>query len=235
MKIGIIGAMEQEVTPLRELLQNLQTLDWKGGDFYQGQWQGADICLLKSGIGKVNAAVGTAVMLQNFAPDLVINMGSAGGFSQKLKVGDLVISSAVIHHDADVTAFGYSPGQLPQMPVSFTADAQLIAQTQEALSQAQLGLSHEIGLIASGDVFMHQADRIAQCRATFPDMIAVDMEAAAIGQTCYLFDTPFVVIRALSDIAGQESPMSFEAFLEIAAKNSVALVSALVAQIISQS
>lgn len=226
MTIAIIGAMEQEVTALRDKIENLNTYAFAGCEFYSGQLNGHDIVLTRSGIGKVAAAIATSVAIQRYQPKAVINTGSAGGFNPKLKVGDVVISTELAHHDVDVTAFNYEIGQLPANPPRFKADPQLIEAAQRA---AQKVSDHQIikGLITSGDTFMCQPERIAKARGDFPDMEAVEMEGAAIAQVCHQAEVPFVVIRALSDIAGQESPQSFDEFLETAAKNSGALVEAL--------
>ena len=122
MKIGVIGAMEIEVVRLRALLSDKNEHQKGGFVFYTGKLNGNDIILLQSGIGKVNAAIGAAIMIDNFIPDFVINTGAAGGFPGELKVGDIVISNELIHHDMDCTVFGYKNGQVPGMPASFVAD-----------------------------------------------------------------------------------------------------------------
>ncbi|MFD2179928.1 5'-methylthioadenosine/S-adenosylhomocysteine nucleosidase [Veronia pacifica] len=224
MKIGIIGAMEQEVALLKDKLENCQLQEVAGCKFYTGQLYGKDIVLLQSGIGKVAAAVGTSVMLERFSPSLVINTGSAGGFDPSLNLGDVVVSSAVTYHDADVTAFGYTMGQLPGQPVTFDSDGELMDIAEKAIA-AMSPAPHAIrGLICTGDAFIHSADRKTYIREHFPEVIAVEMEAAAIAQTCHQFAVPFVVVRAISDVADKASPMSFEEFLPLAAKSSSAMV-----------
>jgi len=223
MKVGIIGAMEQEVTLLRDQIEGLQTHRKAGFEFYTGQLAGHEVVLLRSGIGKVNAAIGTTLLLDDFTPEAVINTGSAGGFDPELKVGDLVIGEKVCHHDVDVTPFGYEPGQVPGLPTCFVADDTL-AQVAEAAAAELDGLRCKRGLIASGDRFMHEPDDVARVRARFPAMLAVEMEAAAIAQACHLFETPFVIIRALSDIAGQENAITFEQFLDTAARHAAQLI-----------
>ncbi|MBV0931815.1 5'-methylthioadenosine/S-adenosylhomocysteine nucleosidase [Marinobacterium weihaiense] len=229
-RIALIGAMDQEVELLKNSLDELEAQNLSGFDFYTGRLHGAEVVLLKSGIGKVNAAIGTTLLLQTFAPDCVINTGSAGGFDCSLNVGDVVISDEVRHHDVDVTAFGYEPGQVPGLPPAFAADPLLARLAEECI--ALLPHTRTVrGLIATGDSFMSCPDRVAHTRTLFPTMQAVEMEAAAIAQTCYQFNTPFIVIRALSDIAGKESNLSFSQFLETAAKHSAEMVMAIVARI----
>ena len=179
--------------------------------------------LLQSGIGKVNAAVSTTLLLSKFAPSKVINIGSAGGYALSLNVGDVVISDQVCHHDVDVTVFGYSMGQVPGMPATYAADDALITEAKAAVARLDL-VKAEVGLIGTGDSFMQDPVRVEKVRADFPALLAVEMEAAAVAQVCVKFETPFVVVRALSDIAGKESSQSFEEFLVVAAKNSSAMV-----------
>lgn len=223
MKIGIIGAMEQEVAILKDALSNRQESQHAGCTFYTGQLNGVDVVLLQSGIGKVAAAVGTTILLTQFQPDAVINTGSAGGFDSSLNLGDVVISSEVRHHDADVTAFGYEIGQMAGQPAAFQADANLMAVAEQALQQRE-GTHAVRGLICTGDAFVCKPEQQAFIRQHFPTVIAVEMEASAIAQTCHQFNVPFVVVRAISDVADKESPMSFEEFLPLAAQSSSQMV-----------
>ncbi|KFF49791.1 5'-methylthioadenosine nucleosidase [Gammaproteobacteria bacterium MFB021] len=228
--IGLIGAMEQEVTLLASHLEDARVERHAGATFHCGRRHGVEIVLLQSGIGKVNAAVGTTQMMNRFRPDAVINTGSAGGFGAELEVGDVVISSEVRHHDVDVTAFGYALGQVPGMPAAFTPAPELVSAARASIeSLGELRVFE--GLICTGDSFMSDPARVEGLRAHFPEMLAIEMEAAAIAQTCHLFDCPFVVIRALSDIAGKSSHLSFDAFLERAATHSARMVDAIVARL----
>ncbi|WP_127957139.1 5'-methylthioadenosine/S-adenosylhomocysteine nucleosidase [Serratia microhaemolytica] len=222
MKVGIIGAMEEEVTLLREQMVNRQTYQQAGCAIYSGQINGVEVALLRSGIGKVAAALGATLLLQQCQPDWVINTGSAGGLDASLKVGDIVLSQEVRYHDVDVTAFGYQPGQMAGCPAAFAADNSLISLAEQAVTQHHL---HAVrGLICSGDAFINGAEPLARIRATFPKVAAVEMEAAAIAHVCHQFNTPFVVVRAISDVADQQSHISFDEFLTIAAKQSSLIV-----------
>ncbi|QED48723.1 5'-methylthioadenosine/S-adenosylhomocysteine nucleosidase [Cytobacillus dafuensis] len=223
MKIAIIGAMEEEVTLLREKIIDKDQTVIAGCEYTTGLMDGVEVVLLRSGIGKVNAALSTAILLEKFKPDFVINTGSAGGFNPDLNVGDVVISTEVRHHDVDVTAFGYEYGQVPQLPAAFEADSQLV-RTAEACAKEIKDIQVVRGLIATGDSFMNDPVRVDYIRDKFNDLQAVEMEAAAIAQVSYQFGTPFVIIRSLSDIAGKESDVSFEQFLEKAALHSADLV-----------
>jgi adenosylhomocysteine nucleosidase len=230
MKIAIIGAMEEEVTLLRENISGASAETIAGCEFTSGKMDGAEVILLRSGIGKVNAAMSSAILLERFKPDYIINTGSAGGFNPELNVGDVVISTEVRHHDVDVTAFGYEYGQVPQLPAAFEADQELI-QIAENSAKEISGIQTVRGLIATGDSFMSDPERVEAIRTKFTDLQAVEMEAAAIAQVSYQFGTPFVVIRSLSDIAGKESDVSFDQFLEKAALHSANLVMKIVSSL----
>lgn len=223
MKAGIIGAMEPEVAILKAKLTNCKTSMHAGYSFYQGQLNGNDVIIVQSGIGKVAAALATAILIDKFQPDYIVNTGSAGGFDAKLKVGDVVVSSEVRYHDVDVTAFGYEIGQLPANPAAYIPNETLVTAAKEGIEQLE-NIQSMVGLITTGDTFMTKDDDIAKARANFPTMAAVEMEGAAIAHTCHQFNVPFVIIRSLSDIAGKESPSSFDEYLETASVNSSKLV-----------
>ena len=188
MKIGIIGAMEEEVTLLRDKIENRQTISLGGCEIYTGQLNGTEVALLKSGIGKVAAALGATLLLEHCKPDVIINTGSAGGLAPTLKVGDIVVSDCI----------------------------------------AELNLNAVRGLIVSGDAFINGSVGLAKIRHNFPQAIAVEMEATAIAHVCHNFNVPFVVVRAISDVADQQSHLSFDEFLAVAAKQSSLMVESLV-------
>ncbi len=223
MKIAIIGAMEEEVELLRKEITTPTLTEIAGCEFIEGQIVNRDVILVKSGIGKVNAAIATTILLTKFNPDVVLNTGSAGGFKESLEIGTVVISNEVRHHDVDVTAFGYEIGQVPGHPAAYIADPALVDIARAAVDEVGRH-AHTTGLIASGDTFMSDSNYVEQVREQFPTMIAAEMEAAAVAQVCHQFGTPFVVIRALSDIAGKQSSLSFDEFLPIAAQHSTDVV-----------
>ncbi|MBZ9557017.1 MULTISPECIES: 5'-methylthioadenosine/S-adenosylhomocysteine nucleosidase [Modicisalibacter] len=229
-KIGIIGAMQEEVALLASRLEGCEIRHHVGSTFYIGRLQGVEVVILQSGIGKVNAAIGTTLLLDMYHPEAIINTGSAGGFGAGLEVGDVVISSEVRHHDVDAVVFGYEHGQVPQMPAAYLPDERLVRVARECIE----GLGHlrvHEGLIATGDAFMACPDAVERTRGRFPTMLAAEMEAAAIAQTCHLYGCPFVVIRALSDIAGKESNLSFTAFIDQAARHSAEMVEAMIVRL----
>ncbi|PIC65457.1 5'-methylthioadenosine/S-adenosylhomocysteine nucleosidase [Sporosarcina sp. P13] len=223
MKIAIVGAMEEEVEILRREIGLGKITTIGNCEFIEGKVGKHQVIVTKSGIGKVNAAMATTLLLQIYKPDLVLNTGSAGGTHPDLEVGTVVISDYVLHHDVDVTAFGYELGQLPQLPASFPSDTHLIDLAREAVVELDT-YKHAVGSIASADTFMADPQKVIQVQEKFPRVIAVEMEAAAVAQVCYQFNIKCVVIRALSDIAGKESTVSFDEFLPLAAKHSSQIV-----------
>lgn len=223
MKVAVIGAMEQEVELLREAIGSAKQRTVAGIEFIEGTVGAHDVVLVKSGIGKVNAAMATTLLLETFAPDVVLNTGSAGGFEPTLEVGSVVISSEVRHHDVDVTAFGYEIGQVPGLPAAYVADERLIDLAKKSIEEIGEH-SYATGLVASSDSFMSDPEHVEKVRSLFPTMIAAEMEAAAVAQVCHQFGTPFVVIRALSDIAGKDAPVSFDEFLPVAARHATEIV-----------
>lgn len=229
MKIAIIAAMEEEVHILRSKIQHCRTETVSGFEFYIGQLNNVDVILLKSGIGKVAAAAGTTLLLSRYSVDGVINTGSAGGLHSTLNIGDILVSTEVGYHDADLTAFGYQLGQMAGCPATFKADSHYQTIATESIKQNKC---HAVaGLICSGDAFINGHTRLQQIKTHFPDAIAVEMEAAAIGHVCWLFETPFVVVRAVSDVADKESAISFDEFLPVAAQSSSLIVESMLQHI----
>ncbi|OOF37573.1 5'-methylthioadenosine/adenosylhomocysteine nucleosidase [Rodentibacter heidelbergensis] len=222
MKIGIVGAMAQEVEILSGLMTEKTQTCVASAVIFEGKINGKAVALLQSGIGKVAAALGTTALLQLAKPDVVINTGSAGGVAKGLKVGDIVISDETRYHDVDVTAFGYEKGQLPANPAAFLSDKKL-ADLAQNVAEAQ-GQSVKRGLICSGDSFIHSEQKLSEIKNDFPQVTAVEMEATAIAQVCHAFNVPFVVVRAISDSGDGEASLSFEEFLPLAARQSSALV-----------
>jgi adenosylhomocysteine nucleosidase len=228
--IGIIGAMEDEVIMLRSSLEDPRSETIGCFKLYTGKLENKPVVLLRCGIGKVSAAVGCALLIDRFHPECVINTGSAGGIDPSLSFGDVIISDGLIYHDADVTAFGYAPGQLPDLPAIFPVPEELIRRAEAAVDSLKAekvlpeNFNHRRGLIGSGDIFMHEPAKIEAVRRLFPAMKAVEMEGAAIAHACHLFSVPALIIRALSDIAGTESPVKFDEFLPMASKHSGEIV-----------
>ncbi|WP_274584299.1 5'-methylthioadenosine/adenosylhomocysteine nucleosidase [Neisseria leonii] len=226
--VGIIGAMQPEIELLKGRLKNRETHRFGAFEIDTGELGGCRAVLSLSGIGKVNAAVATALLVRHFSPDCIINTGSAGGLGSGLKVGDVVVGVQTAHHDVDVTAFGYAPGQVPQLPPVFASDADLVAAAGQAAAAFD-GAAVHFGQIVSGDQFIHSTEKSDRLRALFPGALAVEMEAAAIAQTCAQLDVPFVVVRALSDTADEQAEVSFDEFLQQAGRRSAQMVEAMIA------
>ncbi|MDC7224473.1 MAG: 5'-methylthioadenosine/adenosylhomocysteine nucleosidase [Spirochaetales bacterium] len=228
--IGIIGAMEEEIELLKERFACNEVFEWGGSVFHIGRQGRYRIVLMKSGIGKVNAAIGASLLISRYDPICLINTGSAGAVDRELNVGDVVISSEVVHHDVDVTSFGYAMGQVPEMPEAFLPHDVLV--TMAVNGAKKLGhLSIFKGMVATGDSFISGEAALDKIRQNFPDAYATEMEAAAIAQTCHQFKKPFLIIRSVSDKADGNAAISFEEFLKTAARNSAQLVEGIVTEL----
>lgn len=223
MKIGIIGAMAQEVKLLQENLVNQKTWEKTGAPFHQGKIGNHEIIVVQSGIGKVLASITTSLLIQQYGVDLVINTGSAGGIGQGLSVGDIVIADKLAYHDVDATVFGYQYGQVPGgMPLYYEAHPAFAALMKQAAKETQ----HQVksGLIVTGDSFIADPTRLADISSHFPEALACEMEGAAIAQTALQFEVPCLVVRAMSDTADHEATVSFDEFIELAGKRSAEMV-----------
>ena len=224
MTIGIIGAMEEEVTLLKESMNVVTTKNVIGCDFFVGSVEGSshNIVLVRSGIGKVNAALCAQVLIDIFAVDSVINVGVAGAIDRTLKVGDIVISSDAIQHDFDTSALGDEPGYISRMDTSiFAADINLIDAATDAVEE--LGLVPNIGRIASGDQFIADLDSKHRIQTLF-NPLCCEMEGAAIAQVCYFNHIPFLIVRAISDKADDSASMDYPTFEAQAIRHSVNLM-----------
>ena len=219
--IGIIGAMEIEIALLKEAISNCKETKIGKFTFYEGILEGKAVVVLLSGIGKVSAAVGTTLLIERYHPKLIVNTGTAGGLADTL-VHDIILATEVCYHDVDVTAFGYEIGQQAQMPPTFKADELYSGVIKEVAEKHRYTMHY--GQVVSGDSFISDPNRLQQIANTFPDAKAVEMEAAAIAQTCYLFSVPFVMLRAISDKAGEGNAISYNEFVEEAGRISARIV-----------
>ena len=222
MKYGIICAMEEEIKALRAQLTNADEENIANMIFYSGQINDHEVVLVRAGIGKVQAGVTTAFLIENFKVDAVINSGSAGGIGAGLAVGDLVLSTGAAYHDASATVFGYKPGQLPQQPQIFEADQELLQAVSEAASQA--GLQVKPGLIVTGDQFVSSQAQIAAIKEIYPQALCCEMEGAAVAQVAYQFNKPFLIVRAMSDVGDEDAGQSFDEFIIDAGKKSAQMI-----------
>ena len=226
--IGIIGAMEEEVAAIKEYMHITDTKNILDCIFYQGMIENKEVVLLQGGVGKVNAAICTTLLLTNYQIDMVINIGSAGGLCLKQEVGDIVISNEVCQYDFDITAFpNRILGEVPGLPPRIKANEDLINKAKIFLEK--LDLNYEIGLIVSGDKFVADNKTAEYIKNNFKDAKCCEMEAAAIGQTCYKFKPKFIIARSLSDIFGKgDSAVQFDEYLKKAAKASAKMCVALI-------
>ena len=216
--------MEEELALLVDNLDNASKIDFGQFTFHTGEIKGVDVALFRCGIGKVNAAVGTTLLLDRFRPEYLINTGVAGGFPEGVEIGDVVISSEVRHYDADATAFEYELGQIPQMPAVYRADDTLTHLAHKAcLACNDMAVHH--GSILSGDAFVHTQEQITFLAEKFPHVMAVEMEGAAIAQTGFLFEVPFILIRTISDKVREAGSIAvYENCMEKTAENSAKIV-----------
>lgn len=229
LKIGIIGAMEQEISILSKKLENMSTWEEAGATFYKGTIGKHEIVLTRSGIGKTLAALTTTLIISHYKVDIVINTGSAGGIGEGLAIGDVVISDKLAYSDVDVTAFGYEYGQMAQMPLYYEANDVLVQAAMEASSNNML--NGRVGLIVSGDTFVHSQKQIQDIKTHFPMCLANEMEGAAIAHVAHQYDVPFVVIRAMSDVGDENASVNFDEFIIDAGEKSAKMVLALLEEI----
>ena len=225
MKFGIIAAMEEELKTLLLALEDKKEVVVLGKTYYEGRIGQHEVVLVQSGIGKVLSAMSVTILAETFGVDAIINTGSAGAVSEGLAIGDVVIADRLVYHDVDVTAFGYAYGQMAGQELYFLADSDLMAKLQAVL--AQEGQESHLGLIATGDSFIADPDRVAAIKHHFPEVLAVEMEGAAIAQAAQAAGKPFLVIRAMSDTAQGDANITFDEFILEAGKRSAQTLLAL--------
>ena len=218
MKIGIIAAMPEELKLLVEHLEMAEKHQRLGHVYYTGRIKHHEVVLVESGIGKVMSAMSVAVLVNDFEVTAVINTGSAGAVASGLEIGDVVVADRLVYHDVDVTAFGYDYGQMARQPLYYEASRYLVEEMKVVLEKTQQ--TSRVGLIATGDIFISGHDKIDQIKAHFPDVLAVEMEGAAIAQAAHSLGLPFMVIRAMSDTASHDANITFDEFILEAGKRS---------------
>lgn len=222
--IGIIGAMDEEIISLKRKMEVKEQKEIAGMTFYVGTAGEKEIVLVRCGIGKVNAAVCTQVLVDIFHAEYIINTGVAGGLYPELNIGDIVISSDTVEHDMDASAVGNPRGEIPRMKKTyFEADQKLIEAAQKAAEKLKGAGKVYVGRVASGDQFVCSMKVKEDIYSTFTAYCA-EMEGAAIAHTCFLNQVPFVIIRAISDKADQSADINFEEFVDIAAKNASKMI-----------
>lgn len=223
MVLGIISAMEEELEPILQEM-DIETKDEKSSmTFYKGTFKGKQLVAVVSGIGKVNAAVCSQILISNYNVSKIINVGIAGGIGLDIYPGDIVIATDLVQHDVDATAFSFKYGQVPRLDTfEFKCDLDLVDAAKEA-SKKVADLKTFYGRIVSGDQFIADVEKIKWLDREFK-ALACEMEGASIAHVCYLSNIPFVVIRSISDNANNGASMDYENFKDIAVKNSTIIL-----------
>lgn len=223
-KIGIIGAMELEVEELKSKMEITRKEERASMEFLEGMLNGTDVVIVRSGIGKVNAALCTQILCDVFEVTHIINTGVAGSLKNEINIGDIVVSTDALHHDVDVRVFGYPLGEVPQMGcLAFQADEKLSALAVECCKEVNPDISVYNGRIVSGDQFISDK-KVKEHIITNFGGFCVEMEGASIAHAAYLNHVPFVIIRAISDKADDSAEMDYPTFEKAAAAHSAALV-----------
>lgn len=222
--LGIIGAMDEEVAQIVAEMTVEEVYEKACMRFHKGLLGGKEVVIVRSGIGKVNAAVCTQILCDHFQVDHVINTGIAGSLKAFIDIGDVVLSSDVLHHDMDATGFGYPPGQIPRMDtLSFQADAHLIELAKAACAKVTPEIGVFVGRVVSGDQFISDQAVKNRILENF-DGYCTEMEGAAIAQTAYLNQVPFLILRAISDKADNSATMDYPTFEAMAIQHSVEII-----------
>ena len=198
--IGIIGAMDEEVNKLKEVLEGAEVTTVAGMNFVKGLLEGKDVVIVRSGIGKVNAACTCVEMIKNFVPDVIINTGLAGGIDKSLSVMDIVVADKTTYHDV-WCGDGCKIGQIQDLPEFFEGSKKLVDIAKNINTDVKI----HTGLIAGGDVFVTDIAKLKEIKQNFPSALAVDMESTAIAQVCYLYNVPALAVRIISDTPGIEN------------------------------
>lgn len=229
--IGIIGAMEDEVAQLKKNMEIEETTEVASLSFCRGKLSGKEVVVVRSGIGKVNAAICTQILVDQFHVDVIINTGIAGSLDAEIDIGDIVISTDAVEHDMDASIFGDPIGQIPQMDTfSFPADESLVKLAKEVNEKANPDVHTWIGRVVSGDQFVSSGEKKEQLIRVF-DAKCTEMEGAAIAHAAYLNKISCVIIRAISDKTDNSAVVDYPAFEAAAIRHSVRLIEALVSEI----
>lgn len=223
IKIGIIGAMEEEVAQLQEKMQDAAVTERAGLKFHQGNLEGREAVVVRSGVGKVNAAICAQILVDAFSVDAIINTGIAGSLDASIDIGDIVVSTDAIQYDVHAEIWGYAPGEIPRMLLqSFPASEELIALAQEACREEIPEIGCHRGRVLTGDSFISD-NAVKEKIISIYGGSCVEMEGAAIAQAAHVNGVPWVVLRAISDKADGSATVDYEQFEATAIRNSVQL------------
>lgn len=229
MKIGIIFAMEEEINEMKKISEITNEFEMFGIKFYETFIDGKTCILALCGVGKVNSARCTQIIIDIMKVDFIINVGVAGGLSDSLNVCDVVIGNKLVQHDFDITAFNHEKGYIPNVGVYLESDEYLLHIAQCAKKELKNTHFH-VGTIASGDIFCTDAKMSQKINKKF-NALCVDMEGASIAQTAFLSGVPFLVLRAISDKPNNQNVITYEKFLEISSKTVTKFLKAMIEEI----
>ncbi|MDY2629123.1 MAG: 5'-methylthioadenosine/adenosylhomocysteine nucleosidase [Lachnospiraceae bacterium] len=222
--LAIIGAMDEEVSRIKEVMTNVAIETKAGMDFYKGKLTGKDAVVVRCGIGKVNAGMCTQILVDCYQADVIINTGIAGSLQAKIDIGDIVLSDDTLQHDMDATGFGYPVGVIPRMEQSvFRADERLIVIAENACRKVNPEIGVHVGRVVSGDQFISDKTKKNWLVENFGGYCC-EMEGAAIAQAAYLNHVPFLIVRAISDKADDSATMDYSEFEAKAITHSVNLI-----------
>ena len=213
--IGIIFAMQEELIELKNYLHINKEKKIYDLTFYEATLNNQNIILTESGIGKTNAARTTQILIDYYKPEAIFNIGVAGGIAKKLEVGDIIISTSLVQHDFDITAFDHPKGYIPNIGNTIPIDNNLLNTTKNILNTNNV--AYKEGVIASGDIFCTKESMATKINTQF-NALCVEMEGASIAQTAYLSKTPCLVIRSISDCPDNHNKVTYEEFLETSSK-----------------
>ena len=223
-KIGIIAAMQEEMIEIKKIMTDIQKKNIFELIYTTGKINDKEIVLVEAGVGKVNAARATQIMIDNFEIDAIINVGSAGATNEQLNIGDIVIGKKLIQHDFDITAFGHPKGYISNVGEYVESDERLIKKIEKAISDIKENdFKIKIGTIVSGDIFCTKIKMKEKVRTKF-NADAIEMEGAAIAQVCKLDKVPFIIIRSISDSPNGNNNITFDQFLEKASKRCAEII-----------
>lgn len=229
MKIAIMGAMPEEIAPILEKLKDYKTTEFAGNRYYEATYNGVELVIAYSKIGKVFSALTASTMIQHFGAQKLLFSGVAGAVSPKLKVGDLIVATKLSQHDLDITAFGHPFGFVPEGSVFVEADATLIEMSKKVAYE--MGKSIVEGIIATGDQFVANEERKNWIGSTF-GADALEMEGASVAVVCDALGVDFFILRSISDAADMDASFSFDEFLETSALESAEFVMKMVDKIV---
>ncbi len=221
--IGIIGAMGVEVEALKAMMQEICVYRFGRLEFHRGKLNGVDTVVSVAGVGKVNAAMCAQTMILKFLPKIIINIGVAGGLAPELKIGDIAIATAVVEHDMDTSPLGDPVGYISGLDMIEMNCSEWAVEEFTKAAEKLDGINVIKGVIASGDQFINSIEKKEWIRNTF-SAVAAEMEGASIGHVCTADKVDFCVIRSISDGADDNSHLSFNEFVSIAAKNSLKMI-----------